>query len=124
MWWLAWMPVRTLYRIFASVLGVAGVSSAVTTTSAIVSGKQTSAIPSGTAATVVLEGENAPVMETPGSRRDKEEQDDSVVEQLGKMAEPDSASAGDDNEGYEDYDGPRNPKKRTWEEDVTRKDEL
>jgi protein transport protein SEC20 len=121
MWWLAWMPVRTLYRLFASVLGVASVSGAVTTTSAIVSDTQTSAIPTGTAATVSLEGENAPVMETPGSRRDKEEQDDNVVDQLGKM---DSASAGHDNEAYEDYDGPRNPKKRTWEEDVTRKDEL
>lgn len=118
------MPVRTLYRLFASVLGVAGVSGAVTTTSAIVSGTQTSAIPTGTAATVSLEGENAPVMETPGLAPKKEEQDDRMVEQLGKMGEADSASAGHDNDAYEDYDGPRNPKKRTWEEDVTRKDEL
>ncbi|CRG88271.1 hypothetical protein PISL3812_05300 [Talaromyces islandicus] len=125
MWWLAWMPVRTIYRLFASALGVAGVSGAVTTTSAIVSGTQASVVPTGTAAaTVTLEGEDAPIMENPGSRRDKEGQDESMVEQIGKMAEPDSASAGHGNEGYEDYDGPRNPKKRMWEEDITRKDEL
>jgi hypothetical protein len=118
------MPVRTIYRLFASVLGVAGVSGAVTTTSAIVSASQTSLIPTGTAATVVLEGEDAPVMESPGSRHDKEEQDESILEGIGKMAEADSASGGHDNDVHEDYDGPRNPKKRTWEEDVTRKDEL
>lgn len=121
MWWLAWMPVRSLYRLFASILGVAGVSGAVTTTSAIVSGAQVSSIPTGTAATVSLEGENAPVMETPGSAQDKVQQDDRMVDKLGKM---DEANAGHDNDAYEDYDEPRNPKKRTWEEDVTRKDEL
>ncbi|KAH8694055.1 hypothetical protein BGW36DRAFT_418639 [Talaromyces proteolyticus] len=101
MWWLAWMPVRTLYRFFASVLGVAGFSGAVTTTSAI--------------------GENAPVLETPDSRTGKESEEDNIMKKIGKMAGKETTS---DNERYEDYDGPRNPKKRMWEEDVTRKDEL
>jgi hypothetical protein len=51
------------------------------------------------------------------------------VEKIGKMIDEstkrerhhDSASS----EGLEDYDGPRNPKKRMWEEPVTsKKDEL
>jgi hypothetical protein len=116
MWWLAWMPVKMIYRTVTSVIGVATVAS---TTSALVSsGTQVATAsasapaPAGTdTATVVMEGKDAPVVATA-----QETDEDSVLETINNIVK-------EDPDGVHD-DGERNPKKRMWEEPVARRDEL
>ncbi|OKL57609.1 hypothetical protein UA08_07295 [Talaromyces atroroseus] len=83
MWWLAWMPVKMIYRFVASVFGVATFSGSVaTTTSALVSGgTQVANAHAGTeTATAVIEGKDAPVVVTAQGS-----DEDSVLEEINNI---------------------------------------
>ncbi|KAL1968296.1 hypothetical protein VTN77DRAFT_2131 [Rasamsonia byssochlamydoides] len=134
LWWLAWMPLKLLYRFVTSVIGVAGATGAVaSSSSAIMSGTATIGIPTvaGTdAPKYVLGGGKPPGLLDQDTASTAVPDDDSMVEKIGRMVQ-------ESREGQVEHDGisseetvdenvPRNPKKRMWEEDVdtTRKDEL
>lgn len=110
------MPIKMVYRLFASVLGVTVFSGSVaTTTSAIVSSGSTQ-VAAATAHTgsdtakVVLEGEDAPVASI-----DTETEGDDVLDKINNIVEAD---------GPDDSEAGQNPKKRMWEEPVGGNDEL
>ncbi|EEA19068.1 Protein transport protein sec20 [Talaromyces marneffei ATCC 18224] len=125
MWWLAWMPVKTLYNLVASVIGLATISSSVATTTSVVGtgGTAVANVPGGTdTPTIVMDGENAPVMKTYEQISDDIKDEDSVLDKINEMVKGDQP--GTQNEAAEEYDGPRNTKKRMWEESEERRDEL
>jgi protein transport protein SEC20 len=125
MWWLAWMPVKTLYNLVASVIGLATISGSVaTTTSADVPGgtKVANSLGATDTTTIVMDGENAPVIKTYEQISDEIKDEDDVLDKIDQMVKGDQPDA--ENEAPEEYDGPRNPKKRMWEEPVERHDEL
>lgn len=115
------MPIKIVYNLIASVIGVATFSGSVATTSAIISGTQVSTASSATnTATVKMEGEDAPVITgyNPGS--EDQVNGDGVIDKINKMVDFDQHG----DEEAEEYDDPRNSKKRMWEEPVARQDEL
>lgn len=118
------MPVKMLYNLVASVVGLATISGSVaTTTSAVVSGTQVTTIPGGTeTASIVLNGKDAPVMKTYEQISEEIEHEDNVLDKINHMVKGDQPDA--QYEPAEEYDGPRNPKKRMWEEPAERRDEL
>lgn len=118
------MPLKMLYNLVASVIGLATISGSVaTTTSAVGAGGTIVAdIPAGTdAATIVVNGEEAPVVKTYEEISDEMKDEDTVLDKINQMVNGDRSDT--QNEG-EEYDGPRNPKKRMWEEPVEQHDEL
>jgi protein transport protein SEC20 len=128
LWWFAWMPVKLVYRLVVSVIGVAGLSGAASTSAAIASGTETIGIAGTNLPPYTSGGGNARGIVDPDPAATAQVDDDSMVERIGKMVEESREAethlAGAPFDGYEDYDGPRNPKKRMWEEPVTSKDEL
>jgi protein transport protein SEC20 len=121
MWWLAWMPVKMLYNLVASFIGLATISSSVATTTSV--GTKIADIPRATdTATIVMDGEDAPVMKTYEQLSDDMKDEDSVLDKINRMVKGNQPDT--ENEAAEEYDGPRNPKKRMWEEPVEQRDEL
>ena len=124
------MPFKMVYRLMASVIGVAGVTGAVSSSSAIMSGTATIGIPTvaGTdGPKYVVGGGRPPGVLDQDTASTVQVDDDSMVEQIGRMV-GESGEVGYDGTLSEEIDQnvPRNTKKRMWEEDVsmTRKDEL
>lgn len=118
------MPLKMLYNLVASVIGLATVSGSVATTTSAVGAGGTKVIdvPAGTdAATVVIDGEEVPVMKTYEQISDEMKDEDSVLDKIKQMVNGDQS---DTQNEAEEYDGPRNPKKRMWEEPVEQHDEL
>lgn len=119
------MPVKTLYNLVASFIGLATISgSMATTTSAVVPGGTKGAnVPGATdTASIVMDGEDASVMKTYEQISDEMKDEDNVLDKINQMVKGDQPDT--QNEAPEEYDGPRNPKKRMWEEPVARRDEL
>lgn len=117
------MPVKMLYNLVASVIGLATISGSVaTTTSAVAAGgTKVANVPAGTdTATIVMSGEEAPIMKTYEQVSDEMKDEDNVLDKINQMVNGDKADTQDEAE----YDGPRNPKKRMWEEPVEGHDEL
>ncbi|EED12315.1 protein transport membrane glycoprotein Sec20, putative [Talaromyces stipitatus ATCC 10500] len=121
MWWLAWMPVKMIYNVVASVIGLATISESIaTTTSAVISATQVTSLPGETeTASIVMDGADAPVMKTYEQVSAETENENSVLDKINHMVKGDQQ-----HETAEEYDGPRNTKKRMWEEPVERRDEL
>lgn len=110
------MPLKTLYNLVASVIGLATISSSVaTTTSAITpGGTKVANVPGATdTATIVMDGEDAPVMKTYEQVSEEMKDEDSVLDKINQMVKGDQPDP--QNQAAEEYDGPRNPKKRMWE---------
>lgn len=119
------MPVKTLYNLVASVIGLATISSSVaTTTSAVAPGDTKAAnVPGATGtASIIMDGEEAPVMKTYEQISDEIKDEDTVLDRIKQMVKGDQPDT--QNGPAEEYDGPRNPKKRMWEEPVEGHDEL
>ena len=119
------MPVKMLYNLVASVIGLATISSSVaTTTSAVVlDGTKIAEVPGATnAATVSIDGEEAPVKKSYDQITDEMKNEDDVLDKINKMVNGDQIDT--QSKAPEEYDGPRNPKKRVWEEPMERRDEL
>lgn len=119
------MPLKTLYNLVASVVGLATISGSVATTNSAVGagGTQVADIPGATdTATIVMDGEEAPVMKTYEQVSEEMKDEDSVLDKINEMVKGDQPDT-QMNEA-EEYNGPRNPKKRMWEEHEERHDEL
>jgi hypothetical protein len=121
------MPVKMLYRLTASVIGVAGVTGAVSSSSAIMSGTATIGIPTvaGTdGPRYVVGGGQPPGVLDQDTASDVQPDEDSMVEKIGKIID-ESRDAHGMSSGV-DQEVPRNTKKRMWEENIaaTKKDEL
>lgn len=118
------MPVKMLYNLVASIIGLATISGSIaTTTSGVASGStKVTDVPVATnTASIAMDGEEAPVMKTYEQISDEIKDEDSVLDKINQMVRGDQPDA--QNEA-EEYDGPRNPKKRMWEEPVEQHDEL
>jgi protein transport protein SEC20 len=109
------MPMKMLYNLVASVIGLATISSSVATTSAVAPSGTKVADVSGTTGTasIIMDGEEAPVVKTYEQISDEIKEEDSVLGKINQMVKGDQPDT--QNEAAEEYDGPRNPKKRMWE---------
>lgn len=116
------------YRFVASVIGVAGATGAVSSTSAIMSGTVTIGIPTvaGTDAPKYVVGGGQPPGMLDQDTASTVQPDDSMVEKIGRMVEESREEQVASSEETVAQDVPQNPKKRMWEEnvDTIKKDEL
>lgn len=109
------MPMKMLYNLVASIIGLATISSSVATTSAVApSDTNVANAPGATnTASIIMDGEEAPVMKTYEQVSGEMKDEDSVLDKINQMVKGDQRDT--QNEAAEEYDGPRNPKKRMWE---------
>lgn len=119
------MPIKTLYNLVASVIGLATISSSVATTTSAggAGGTKVADVPGTTGtASMIMDGEEAPVMKTYEQVSEEMKDEDSVLDKINQMVKGDQPDA--QNEAAKEYDGPRNPKKRMWEKPMDGHDEL
>lgn len=123
MWWLAWLPVKTLYNLIASVVGlatIAGTSATITSVAANVNTAHTyeTIPPRGTEQARVLTNEDEiPVMKTYEQASEDQAHEDGVLEKINQIVKGDNQPNAQQEAEAAEYDGPRNPKKRVWEEE-------
>ncbi|KAK7726023.1 Protein transport protein sec20 [Botryosphaeria dothidea] len=148
LWWFAWLPLKFVYKFLFSILAAVGLAGGAAPTQALSSQAATLSASSSTSLIVQPSASNKPhrrMSDQPvhhvragaggaGVKRgdpQQQEQNPSLSEQVGQMAE--SAAAGDaapkaeddvprrgDGEPLVESDKPRNPKKRMWDENAER----
>lgn len=110
------MPVKMFYRfLLAPLLGIASVGVTPTSTS-LVTSAQTVAATASTGVPTFIPEERA----TGGNPDTADTPKDSMVEEIGRMAdeaEKNDIKVDTASQTFEEYDGPRNPKKRMMEKD-------
>lgn len=122
LWWLAWFPVRSAFRILASVFSIVGLTSSASSTSLKVQPSASGSIP------IYAAGHQAPRIQvgrgggSPAVQEDPSP-DGSLSQDIGKMTEQgqkDPVVRGDGTV-MQDSNAPRNPKKRMFDTEAEKK---
>ncbi|WEW59975.1 Protein transport protein sec20 [Emydomyces testavorans] len=144
LWWLLWLPLKTVYKSTFAIWGIVGLSGGAQKAAVSVEHSYSSALPTTSMATIIP-GTTAPAgtVFSSGSQSATQTlraESESILEQVGKMVDEreteerqrsnNDATNVDDispEERKRQEEMPRNPKKRMWEEDIdetAKRDEL